>query len=660
MCGINGFIQNGQTDDYLRSVATAMASAMEHRGPDGWGVWTDPGNGVAFGHRRLAIQDLSPAGHQPMESSCGRFVITYNGEVYNFLQLRADLAKRGHSFRGHSDTEVILAAVSEWGLESTLEQIDGMFAFGLWDREQRTLTLARDRAGKKPLYYGWAGDSFLFASELKALHRHPHFRAEIDRDAVAAFMRYSWIPSPWSIYRGIHKLPPGSYLTLRAHDKQETGSPREYWSAKTIAEQGERQPFGGTLEEATDELERLLKEATQQRMIADVSLGAMLSGGFDSTTIVALMQSVADHPVKTFSIGFHEAGYNEAAHAKVIAEHLGTEHTELYVSSAEAMEVIPRLPELYDEPFADASQIPTYLVSRLARGDVTVALTGDGGDELLAGYSRYASSMKNWKKVKRLPWLLRCGGAGLANLLVDGGLAALGTLSTRDSGLPARIGHSLTKLARKSPRWCAKDAVDLFCQASMHLRAGSHLVPGAIELPTVLSDRHRRPQLREPLQAMMYLDFMGFMGDDILVKVDRASMGVSLEVRSPLLDHRVVEFAWSLPIAYRAGPGGGKKVLRELLARHVPRKLTDRPKAGFNVPVGEWIRGPLRDWAEELLDPVAIRDHGLLDDKAVQRLWQQHLSGWRNHKNLIWSILMFQSWYQHWERSGQQPSLVRN
>lgn len=648
MCGISGFIQAGQTDDYLRATATAMAATMEHRGPDGWGVWSEVESGVALSHRRLSIQDLSSAGRQPMESRCGRFVLTYNGEVYNFLPLRAELEKCGHGFRGHSDTEVILAAISEWGLEKTLGRMDGMFAFGLWDRKDKTLTLARDRVGKKPLYYGWAGETFLFASELKALHQHPDFRGEIDRDALAAFIQYSWIPSPYSIFKNIHKLSPGSYLTLPARGKLRNNQPTSYWSAREVAERGERQPFEGSLSDATDELQRLLLEATQQRMIADVSLGAMLSGGFDSTTIVSLMQSVATSPVKTFSIGFHETGYNEAAHARVIAEHLGTDHTELYVSSDEAMQVIPQLPELYDEPFADASQIPTFLVSKLARNDVTVALTGDGGDELLAGYSRYASSIKNWKKLEKLPLVIRSAGARAASTVMEQGLAALGALSTSSSGLPPRIARSLDKLGRKSPRWYAKDAVDLFCSASMHYRTGRSLVPGTRELATILNDRDRRANVSNPLQAMMYLDFMGFMSDDILVKVDRASMGVSLEVRCPLLDHQVVEFAWSLPMTYRAGADGGKRVLRELLARYVPRELTDRPKTGFNVPVGEWLRGPLREWAEALLDPARINDHGLLDNAVVQRLWQQHLSGWRNHKNLIWSILMFQSWYQRW------------
>ncbi|MFC1773032.1 asparagine synthase (glutamine-hydrolyzing) [Pseudomonadota bacterium] len=646
MCGISGFIQRGQKHERLCATATAMAAAMEHRGPDGSGVWADEAAGIALSHRRLSIQDLSPAGHQPMESACGRFVITFNGEVYNFRPLSAELQAAGHSFRGHSDTEVMLAAIREWGLDEALRRMQGMFAFGLWDRELRTLTLVRDRVGKKPLYYGWFGDAFLFGSELKALRQHPGFRPEIDRDALGTFIQYSWIPSPYSIFRQVKKLPPGSYVVVSPDGGWDATQPEIYWSAKEVAERGEREPFGGSLTEATDALEALLKDATAERMIADVSLGAMLSGGFDSTLIVAMMQSVNAAPVKTFSIGFHEAEYNEATHAKAISEYLGTDHTELYVSSQEAMQVIPDLPKLYDEPFADASQIPTFLVSRLAHNDVTVALTGDGGDELFAGYTRYPSALKNWKKLQKISPFARRFGYRAGQLLLDNGWGILESISTSDRGWPAKAGKALAKMQRKIERWQATDPMDMFACMTVHDATSSRFVPGARQLQTVLNHRSDWPQLREPLQTMMYLDLMGFMTDDILVKVDRASMGVSLEVRSPLLDHRIVEFAWSLPMSLRIGPGGGKQVVRELLSRYVPREMTDRPKAGFNVPVGEWLRGPLRDWAEELLAPARIEQQGLLDNHAVQRLWQQHQSGWRNHKNLVWSILMFQAWYE--------------
>jgi asparagine synthase (glutamine-hydrolysing) len=646
MCGINGYIQRGQSRETLCATATAMATALERRGPDGSGVWVDETAGIALGHRRLSIQDLSPAGHQPMESACGRFVITFNGEVYNFRPLRAELQAAGHSFRGHSDTEVILAAIREWGLDKALPRMQGMFAFGVWDREERTLTLVRDRVGKKPLYYGWFGDVFLFGSELKALRHHPAFRPDIDRDALGTFIQYSWIPSPYSIFRQVKKLPPGAYMVVSPDGGEDSAQQGIYWSAREVAERGEREPFDGSLADATDALQALLKDATAERMIADVSLGAMLSGGFDSTAIVAMMQSISATPVKTFSIGFHEAKYNEATHAKAIAGHLGTDHTELYVSSQEAMQVIPDLPSLYDEPFADASQIPMFLVSHLARNDVTVVLTGDGGDELFAGYTRYPSALKNWKKLQKISPLARRLGYGAGNLLLDKGWGVLENISTSDRGWPAKAGKALAKLQRKIERWQATDPVDMFARMSVHDATSSRFVPGARPLQTVLNDRSGWPQLREPLQAMMYLDLIGFMSDDILVKVDRASMGVSLEVRSPLLDHRIVEFAWSLPISLRIGPDGGKRVVRELLARYVPKEMTDRPKAGFNVPVGEWLRGRLRDWAEELLAPARLEQQGLLDNRAVQRLWQQHQSGWRNHKNLVWSILMFQAWYE--------------
>ncbi|MGD8843373.1 MAG: asparagine synthase C-terminal domain-containing protein, partial [Gammaproteobacteria bacterium] len=418
--------------------------------------------------------------------------------------------------------------------------------------------------------------------------------------------------------------------------------PRAYWSAREVAERGEREPFPGTAAEAVDALDELLRDAVSERMIADVSLGAMLSGGFDSTLVVAIMQALSREPVKTFSIGFHEAEYNEATHAAAVAGHLGTDHTELYVSSAEAMAVIPELPTLYDEPFADASQIPTFLVSRLARRDVTVALTGDGGDELFAGYTRYPSALKNWRRVGGTPLALRRGGQRLARLLLNPGWGILDHFAGAERG-PA--GRALAKMERKMERWAATDAVDMFACMSVHGLTNKRFVPDARTQATVLNDRSRWPDVREPLQAMMYLDALGFMSDDILVKVDRASMGVSLEVRSPLLDHRIMEFAWSLPIGLRIGAGGGKLVIRDLLARYVPREMTDRPKAGFNVPVGEWLRGPLRDWAEALLDPVRISQQGLLDNSAVRRLWRQHQSGWRNHKNLVWSLLMFQAWY---------------
>lgn len=653
MCGISGFLSPvGRFDgDTLGSIVTTMSNALQHRGPDGRGIWVDSARGLALGHRRLAIQDLSEAGRQPMVSACGRYVITYNGEVYNFLELRHELRALGHSFRGHSDTEVILAAVREWGLVKTLQRAQGMFAFGLWDRDSHTLTLARDRAGKKPLYYGWCGASLLFGSELKALRHHPDFDARIDRDALGLFLQYSWIPAPHSIYRQIHKLLPGTYLNITAETPPGEGTPRSYWSAREVAERGEARPFSGSLEAAVDELDRLLEDAIKGRMIADVDLGALLSGGIDSSAVVALMQKTSRRPIKTFTIGFEDPEFNEAEHAAAIASHLGTEHTELYVNARQTLEVIPRLPEIYDEPLADASAIPTFIVSQLARSQVTVALSGDGGDELFGGYTRYLSTLRQWDKWKRYPRPLRHGAAAAMAWLAQAGHAR--------SVQPVPPGHTpgrplFAKLDKKSKRLGARDPLDLFARVSSYCADPTRLVPGARRVPTALSDPRLQPTVHDALQKMMYLDFVGFMVDDILVKVDRASMAVSLELRSPFLDHRIVEFAWSLPLEQRIGPGGGKYVLRKLLERYIPRTLTERPKRGFNVPIAEWLRGPLRPWAEELLDPGRLREQGLLNAGEVRRLWHQHLAGWGNRKNIVWSLLMFQAWLETWGEAGER------
>ena len=653
MCGISGFLTHvGRFDaPGLGAIAQRMSDTLRHRGPDDAGVWVDAAQGLALGHRRLSIQDLSAAGKQPMVSACGRYVITYNGEVYNFPALRAELEARGERFRGHSDTEVILAAVDAWGLTKTLERLQGMFAFALWDRQERTLTLVRDRVGKKPLYYGWCGKSLLFGSELKALQAHPDFDGEIDRDALGLFMQYSWIPAPYSIYRSIRKLPPGCFLTLSTGDARGDAAPQAYWSARAVAERGEREPFSGTIDQAADALDALLRDATGRRMIADVGLGALLSGGIDSTTVVALMQALSPQPVKTFTIGFEDPEYNEAEHAKAIARHLGTEHTELYVTARETLEVIPSLPTMYDEPMADVSAIPTFVVSQLARRAVTVALSGDGGDELFGGYNRYFSILKQWSQWRGRPLPLRRGTATALRWLSQQGWEWFG----RPDASPA-AGRSrktpFAKLEKKAKRLPAKDPVDLFARASAYCETPGELVLGARPVATAFNADQDRPRLVEDLQSMMYLDFVGFMVDDILVKVDRASMADSLEVRSPILDHRVVEFAWSLPIALRIGPGGGKYVLRKVLERYVPRELTERPKQGFNVPVREWLRGPLHDWAEALLDPRRLDEQGLLDTTAVRRMWQQHRSGWGDRKNMVWSILMFQAWYETWGGSA--------
>jgi len=660
VCGIAGFLTaaGAGPEEGLRATAKAMADAIAHRGPDDSGAWADGAAGIALSHRRLSILDLSAAGHQPMLSADGRLVISFNGEIYNFLELRQDLEARGHRFRGHSDTEILLAAVLEWGVEETLKRCNGMLAFAVWDRKERTLTLARDRLGKKPLYYGWFGDTLLFGSELKALMCHPRFSAAVDRDALALFIRYAWLPSPFCIFEGVRKLPPASFVTVHAGTRPEEAVPVSYWSARTAAEAGRRQPFAGSLEDAGDALESLLADAVGKRMIADVSLGALLSGGIDSTTVVALMQARSDRPVKTFCIGFHEAKYNEAGHAMAVARHLGTDHHELFVTPRDSLDLIPRLPDLYDEPFADPSQIPTFIVSKLARSQVTVALTGDGGDELFAGYNIYPRCLKQWEKWKRFPPGVRQRLAGWMRHAASRPWMA----DPSDDGPDPRRGRRqkyAAKLSKRAALLRGGSPVGMLAEKRGHWDRIAELVPGAHDVPCVLTDPGRWADVPDPLQAMLQVDMEGYMTDDILVKVDRASMAVALEVRCPLLDWRVVEFALTLPNELRIGAGGGKRVLRAVLARHVPPALTDRPKAGFGVPITQWVRGPLREWVESLLDERAMETAGLLDPRTVRRVWRQHLSGSHDHEQLLWSILMFQAWHARWAEFVQPAVRLR-
>ena len=657
MCGIAGFrsIGAGIAPDSLRRISQAMTATLAHRGPDDSDCWIDPEVGLALGHRRLSIIDLSAAGRQPMASACGRYVITYNGEIYNFPELRAQLEQNGHIFRGHCDTEVLVAALAQWGVAETLGRLNGMFAFALWDRERRNLTLARDRAGKKPLYYGWCGDSFLFGSELKALRAHPDFEPEVDRDALGLFVQYSWMPAPYSIYAGIRQLPAGTTLTVE--DGASGGAePQTYWSAHEIAARGARAPVAMSLDAATDALEEVLSDAVACRMISDVSLGAFLSGGIDSSTVVALMCAASSKPVRTFSIGYHEGRYNEAEHAKAIARHLQTDHTELYVTPEDCLEVIPKLATLYDEPFADYSQIPTFLVSQLARRSVTVALSGDGGDELFGGYNDYPKNLRDWHR--QLSTWRHCPPAvrrGLASLLTDLGQAGQRVLGGEDGAYAgagafrAKLAKKLGKLEKRGRRIAPSDS-----GAAMHARLrarverADELVIGARPAPCALTDPSCWADVADPLLGMMLVDFTTYMADDILTKVDRASMAVSLEVRCPLLDPRVIELAWSLPSSMRLGPKGGKHILQNLLARHVPRALFERPKQGFNVPLEEWLRGPLRDWAEALLNENRLRQEGYLRPQAVRRIWLDHLSGRRPRTFLLWSLLTFQAWHETW------------
>lgn len=645
MCGITGYIDTTRQTNHedLEAIVTRMSDTIVHRGPDDSGLWVDAQVGVALGFRRLAIIDLSPTGHQPMLSANGRYVIVFNGEVYNFEALRQELDGLGHSFRGRSDTEVMLEAFAEWGVESAVKRFIGMFAFALWDREEHRLYLVRDRLGIKPLYYGWSGKTFLFGSELKTLRAHPAFQNDIDRGALMLFMRHNYIPAPYSIYQGVHKLLPGTILSMDATSGAPSITP--YWSAHDVTEQGAADPFTGTVEEAIEQLDALLRDAIDLRMIADVPLGAFLSGGIDSSTVVALMQAQSSIPVKTFTIGFHEETYNEARHAKAVAEHLGTEHTELYVTPEEAMAVIPRLPALYDEPFSDSSQIPTFLVSQLARRHVTVSLSGDGGDELLAGYDRFAIGRDIWAKIGWIPAALRSAVAGSLTRLSPQAWDDLlrPVLPLLPSGIRIRSGEKMHRLA---------NMLGVDRPEAMYLSLISHsddpasLVVGGSEPASTSTDFSRWSHLPDFTLRMMYHDLVTYLPDDILTKVDRASMGVSLEARVPLLDHRVVAFAWRLPLSMKVQSGQGKWLLRQVLYRYVPKDLIERPKMGFGVPIDAWLRGPLRAWAEELLDESRLRQEGYLNPEPLRQKWHDHLAGTRSTHYFLWNALMFQAWLE--------------
>lgn len=640
MCGFVGFLGRSsfvQVED-VHCVLTNMAQAIESRGPDAFGAWADPEAGIALAHRRLAIVDLSLAGAQPMVGAGGRYVLAFNGEIYNHSKLRDEL--HGVIWRGHSDTETLLAGFNAWGVEATLQRSIGMFAFALWDRQQRVLTLGRDRLGEKPLYYGWQGQGphsvFLFGSEVSAFRRHPAFAGTINRDALALYMRHNCIGGEHSIYQGIHKLLPGHLLTLAAQQAQ----PRvwAWWSVAEVAQRGMTQPFAGSPEQAVDALEALLSNAVGQQIVADVPLGAFLSGGVDSSTVVALMQAQSSRPVKTFSIGFHEAGYNEAEHAKAVAQHLGTEHTELYVSAQQALDVIPKLPKLYAEPFADSSQIPTYLVSQLARQHVTVSLSGDAGDELFCGYNRYQMTAQLWGKLQRVPKPLRRAAAAAITAVPPARWDSLGRF------LPvARLGDKLHKGAALLGH---TTVAELYRGMVSHWPEPDTLVLGAHEPALLLRGTQLELQGLNEVERMMALDMLSYLPDDILTKVDRAAMGVNLETRVPMLDHRVVEFAWSLPLDYKLRGGVTKWPLREVLYRHVPRSLIERPKMGFGVPIDHWLRGPLRDWAENLISESRLRQEGFFNHEPIRKKWAEHLSGQRNWQYHLWSVLMFQAWLE--------------
>ncbi|MBU1627038.1 asparagine synthase (glutamine-hydrolyzing) [bacterium] len=653
MCGIVGFMSGSVIlpCDEWSHLLQQMGEAIRLRGPDDDGVWVDKHAGVGLGHRRLSILDLSSAGHQPMASASGRYVMVFNGEIYNHLELRQELGCI--RWRGHSDTETLLAGFEAWGIEATLKKAVGMFAIALWDKAEHMLTLARDRIGEKPLYYGWQGSGneqvFLFGSQLKALRVHPLFKSDIDRNALCLLLRHAYIPAPYSIYKGIYRLIPGTVLSIH-YDKLNGGNelpePVPYWSLRTVVESGITEPFLGSDEEAINELDRLLRQSVCRQMVADVPLGAFLSGGIDSSTIVAIMQAQSNRPIKTFTIGFNESEFNEAEDAKAVSMHLGTEHRELFFSSQDAMDIISRLPECYDEPFADSSQIPTFMVSQFTRRHVSVSLSGDGGDELFGGYNQYLLGQSIWNKLKLVPRTLRSIIAGSISSVSpqrwDEIYKAISFI------LPAKLrvrmaGDKLHKLMevidKESPEAFYRELISLW-------KSPSSIVLDSHEPPTVITDNSQWTDMNDFVLRMMYLDSMTYLPDDILVKVDRAAMGVSLETRVPFLDHNVVEFAWKLPVSLKIRNGQSKWILRQVLYKYVPAKLIDRPKMGFGVPIDTWLCGPLRDWAESLLNSQRIREEGFFNPDPIREKWNEHLSGKRKWHYHLWNVLMFQAWLE--------------
>ncbi|HXF71392.1 MAG TPA: asparagine synthase (glutamine-hydrolyzing), partial [Actinomycetota bacterium] len=587
-------------------------------------------------------------GHQPMPSPSGRYVLVFNGEIYNFRTLRRRLEGLGYRFRGGSDTEVLVAAIEAWGLEAALERLNGMFAFAVWDRRERALHLARDRMGEKPLYYGWVDRTFLFASELKSLRAHPGFRPEVDREALALFLRLKYVPTPWSIYRAIRKLEPGHWVTVRPDRPGSQEGPIAYWDAREVAARARSAPFPGTLQEAAERLEELLADAVSCRLESDAPLGALLSGGIDSSTVVALMRAQGSREVRTFTVGFRETAFDESAGARAVARHLGTDHTEIRVEPEDALAVIPRLPSIYDEPFADSSQIPTLLVSELARRWVTVALSGDGGDELFGGYNRYSWVPALNGSATRAPGLARRAGAAVLERLTPARWERI--LRAANPVMPASLRQRIPadKLHKLVDVLRSRGPDDAYVRLISHWPDPSALVVGGREPPAVATDPARWPAADGVAQRMMLVDALTYLPDDILAKVDRASMSVSLEVRVPFLDHRVVEFAWSLPASLKVRDGRGKLPLRAVLSRHVPAALVERPKMGFGVPIGDWLRGPLRGWAQDLLDPERIRSEGFLRPEPIAAAWEEHLSGRRNRQYQLWDVLMLQAWLETW------------
>jgi len=635
MCGFAGFLDITSDTPEREATARAMADTLVHRGPDDGGVWADDRAGIGFGFRRLAILDLSPTGHQPMESRDGRWVVVFNGEIYNHSELRSRLTPI--EWRGHSDTEVLLEAVARWGVERALAAFDGMFAIALWDRLERTLHLARDRIGEKPLYWAMCGGTLLFGSELKALKRHPAFDSAIDRDALAAYLKLGWVPSPHTIYAHARKLPPGSVMTVKGSDHVI----RPYWSAKERA-RAVAGSFTGGRAAAAERLNQLLRASISLRMQADVPVGVFLSGGIDSSVTAAIMQELNAQPIHTFTIGFEHKGYDESPHARAVADHIGTHHTEVPITDEDALALVPRLPAIWDEPFADPAQLPTCLLAEVTRRHVTVALSGDGADELFGGYGIYRSIPRDWQKLAGTPPLARALARGLA-ALPSGPINALAGLA------------SLVRKRRSYPGYRFKKSFETLSAGSIPELLGLHytrwrgmpnLVPGSHEAETIYTDPQRRPQLADPALEVMVLDALGYLPDDLCVKTDRATMAASLEARLPFLDHSIVEFAWSLPTALKIEGDTGKTVLRDVLYSYVPRSLVDRPKMGFEVPIGRWLSGRLKDWADDLLSEDRLRSQGLVNAGLIAGCWRDHRSGRKNWSTELWHALMFQAWFE--------------
>ena len=631
MCGLAGFwTRTGATRDSC-GVLRRMTEALHHRGPDGEGYWHDAAAGIGLGHRRLAIVDLSAEGHQPMTSSRGRYVIAFNGEVYNFLDLRAELERDGLAFRGHSDTEVMLGAIERWGLYRAVDRFAGMFAFALWDAEAHTLHLVRDRLGEKPLYYTWTGSTLLFGSELKALRACPWWRGEIDRDSLALYMRHHYVPAPYSIYRGVQKVRPGTVLSFQSNAPP-GAEPAEYryWDAQATVREALAVPFQENGTSLVEALDVLLRKVVRREMIADVPLGAFLSGGIDSSTVVALMQAQSDRPVRTFTIGFADRRYDESGYARAVAAQLGTDHTELYVGPGDLLAVVPRIPAVYDEPFGDSSQIPTALLAALTRRHVTVSLSGDGGDELFGGYQRYRRGSRLWQLLGRVPAPVRRGLAWMARGVPDLGWGALSGDRVRDWA---------TVLGAMTPE-------AMYRELMSPCRDPDRFVAHGAELATVFTAPGRWAETTQLLERMMLLDLASYLPDDILVKVDRATMAVSLESRAPFLDHDVVDFAWRVPLNLKMRNGDAKWLLRQVLYRYVPRELVDRPKRGFAIPLKSWLSGPLREWAADLLSPAKLEREGFLNPAAITDRWQRYQRGSRRWSAVLWAVLMFQSWLE--------------